>query len=388
MDGSPRRRWYSSQVMRSLFLISLTCLFAVALSSEARIQQERTTAPLLVVVNQGDKNISLLDPAAGRQLTTISEDQTTQWGHEVAVSPHGQVAYVPIYGNSGVGRPGVDGHQMLAVDIPSRQIIGKVDFGRGVRPHCVVYDPVSDLLYVTTEITNSVTIVDPRTLKIVGSILTTQPQSHMLAISHDGRRGYTANVSPGSVSVLDIVSRKTVAVIPVSGNTQRIAISRDDKLVFTADQTKPQLAVIDTSTNRIKTWIPLPATGYGAAATLDGKWLLVATQASIPLTPGKVSQQHIEPPQSSVAIVDLATLKVVRTILVPGAPQEILVSPDGESAYVSCMVRIKDVRASAADRIAEKEMGQVAVIDLRQWNVRSLIDAGVGADGLAWAAAP
>ena len=38
------------------------------------------------------------------------------------------------------------------------------------------------------------------------------------------------------VSVLDIAGRKTIAVIPISGNTQRIAMSRDGSMVFTADQ--------------------------------------------------------------------------------------------------------------------------------------------------------
>jgi len=63
----------------------------------------------------------------------------------------------------------------------------------------------------------------------------------MLAISHDGRHGYTANVGPGTVSVLDMDARKTIKVIPISSNTQRISISKDDRWVFTADQTKPRL---------------------------------------------------------------------------------------------------------------------------------------------------
>jgi YVTN family beta-propeller protein len=50
------------------------------------------------------------------------------------------------------------------------------------------------MLYVTTELDHSITIIDPKTLKIVGSIPTGQPESHMFAISHDGLRGYTANV--------------------------------------------------------------------------------------------------------------------------------------------------------------------------------------------------
>ena len=91
---------------------------------------------------------------------------------------------------------------------------------------------------------------------------------------------------------------------------------------------------------------------------------------------------------SQVAVIDLATLKLARTIPVPGVPQEILLSPDGQSAYVSCMVRVQDLKAGQTDRIVEKEIGQVAVIDLANWKVKSLIDAGAGADGLAWAAAP
>ncbi len=304
---------------------------------------------LLLVANQGDRTLSIIDTAINQQIATVPEGGVA--GHEVATSPDGRTAYVPIYGDSGVGKPGSDGRNMIAVDIASRKIIGDVDFGHGVRPHCVIYDAKSGMLYVTTELDQSVTIVDSRTLKIAGSIPTTQAESHMLAISHDGRRGYTANVGPGTVSVLDMEARKAITVIPISKATQRISISNDDSMVFTADQTKPQLAVIDTASNKIKTWVPLPAVGYGTTPTKDGKWLLVAL-----------------PSVGRVAVVDLATLKVVRTIDVPAGPGEILARPDGHFAYVSCPPR-----------------HQVAVIDLSQWKTAALIEAGSGADGLAWA---
>ena len=127
----------------------------------------------------------------------------------------------------------------------------------GVHPvsytHLDVYkrQPKNGLLYVTTELNRSVSIIDPATLKIIGSIPTNQDQSHMLVISRDGHRGYTTNVGPGTVSVLDLDARKTIAVIPVSGQIQRIALSVDGRKVFTSDQTKPQLAVIDTATNKV-----------------------------------------------------------------------------------------------------------------------------------------
>jgi DNA-binding beta-propeller fold protein YncE len=304
--------------------------------------------PMLLVANQGDHTLSLIDLAAGKEIAAVPVGGVT--GHEVAVSPDGKLAFVPIYGDAGVGRAGTDGSSMSVIDIGARKVVGSVDFGHGVRPHMPLYEPVSGMLYVTTELDKAVTIVDPKTLKVVGAIPTGQEQSHMLVVSHDGKRGYTANVGPGTVSVLDMAARKTVAVIPVSGKTQRISISRDDSMVFTADQTKPQVAVIDTATNAVKMWIPLPAVGYGSAVTLDGRWLLVA------MVPAK-----------QVAVIDLNAMKVVRTTDVPDAMGEILMRPDGKVAYVSCYPG-----------------HQIAEIDLATWKVLKLMEVGNKADGMAW----
>ena len=328
------------RVFQYLLLPCLCCLGVVPAHAQT-----------LLVVNQGDTNVSIVDPASAQQVATVAEKATGVHGHEIAASADGHTAFVPIYGSTGVGKPGIDGHEMLVIDLPSRAIVANIDFGHGVRPHLPVLDPVSGLLYVTTELDKSVTIVDPKTRKIVGAVPTGQEQSHMLALSHDGKRGYTANVGPGTISVLDMVGRKMLAVIPVSGEVQRISISADDKLVFTSDQTKPQLAVIDTATNQVKTWVALPGTGYGTAATSDGRWLLVAV-----------------PSTNQVAVVDLESMKVARNIDVPSTPQEVLIRPDGKVAYVSC-----------------NASGKVAAIDLAQWKVQSLIGAGKLADGLAWA---
>jgi DNA-binding beta-propeller fold protein YncE len=308
-------------------------------------------AQSLLVVNQGDTSVSIVDPISAKQVAVIAEGTPTMHGHEIVTSADGRTAYLPIYGNVGVGKPGLDGNQLLILDLPSRKIVGQIDFGHGVRPHQPVLDPARNLLYVTTELDHSITIIDPETRKIVGNVPTGQPESHMFVLSPDGHRGYTANVGPGTVSVLDMVGRKTITVIPISRETQRISISNDGRRVFTSDQTKPQLAVIDTATNKLKSWIPLPGTGYGTAPTPDGRFLLVAVPAT-----------------NQVAVIDLASMKVVRNIDVPASPQEILIPPDGKVAYVSC-----------------NTSGQVAAIDLVQWKVQNLITAGKFADGLAWA---
>jgi DNA-binding beta-propeller fold protein YncE len=71
-----------------------------------------------------------------------------------------------------------------------------------------------------------------------------------------------------------------------------------------------------------------------------------------------------------LAVIDLREMKVARTIDLPTHPQEVLVTPDQKTAYVS-----------------SDQTGKVAAISLSDWKVTSLIDAGKGADGLAWAVA-
>jgi DNA-binding beta-propeller fold protein YncE len=333
-----------SQTVLASFALSV--MFANASDSSS---SKPTASGTLLTANKGGRSLGIIDPVAGKELAEVPEGGIT--GHEVIASPDGAVAYVPIYGNSGVGKAGTDGRNMVVIDIASRKIVGDVDFGHGVRPHCPVFDRTRGLLYVTTELDQTISIIDPKTLKIVGTIPTGQPESHMFAMSHSGHRGYTANVGPGTVSVLDLDAKKTLTVIPISKETQRISVSPDDSMVFTSDQTKPQLAVIDTATNKVKAWVELPGFGYGTASTKDGRWLFVAV-----------------PPANKVAVVDLKTLKVAHVIDVPAAPQETLVRPDDKVAYVSC-----------------DKSHQVAAISLADWSV-TLIDAGKGTDGLAWAA--
>src|SRR5260221_9072561 len=88
---------------------------------------------VLLVANKGEHTLGIIDPVAGKQVAIVEESGVT--GHEVIASPDGRTAYVPIYGNSGVGKPGSDGRTMDVIDIASRKRIATVDFGRPEKPH-------------------------------------------------------------------------------------------------------------------------------------------------------------------------------------------------------------------------------------------------------------
>src|SRR5712691_8208723 len=321
---------------------TLLVVLAVTAGGSSRMTNASATPSnggVLLVANKGDHTLGIVDPAAGRQVAVVEESGVT--GHEVIASPDGRTAFVPIYGNSGVGRPGTDGQTLDVIDIASRKRVATIDFGRGERPHCPQFGP-DGRLYVTTEITNTISVIDPKTHQFVDRIPTGQPESHMLALTRDGKRAYTSNVHVGTVSAIDLVAKKVTAVIPVSANAQRIALSADDTLVFTADQTEPRIAVIDTKTNERKQWVSLPGIAYGTAPTPDGRFL-VAALLSV----------------NKVGVIDLRSMQLAHTIDVPKAPQEVLVRPDGAVAYVSC-----------------DQSRQIAVIDLKERKVQRLIDAG------------
>ncbi len=301
---------------------------------------------LLVVANQMEHTVLVVDPESRRELAKVVVGVN---GHEVVVSKDGRFAYVPIYGNSGVGRPGTDGSTIDVVDLQDHKLAVSIDLGKGLRPHRAEFGP-DGLLYVTAELANAVDVIDPSTRKVLAEIPTGQRESHMLVLSPDGRRGYTANVGAGSVSVLDLAKRSLVTTVSVAKRIQRISMSPDGLRVFTHDQDAPRIAVIDTATDRITKWIELPSTAYASEATPDGRWLLALSMVA-----------------NRLFVVDLQTLKVVRSLEVPTRSSEILIRPGGQIAYIS---------GTGA--------GKIAVLDLRSWEMQQPINLTPGVDGLAW----
>jgi YVTN family beta-propeller protein len=203
---------------------------------------------------------------------------------------------------------------------------------------------------VTAELANAVYVVDPTSRKVIAEIPTGAPESHMIAISPNGMRAYTANVGAGSVSVLDLKKRTLVTVIPVAKTVQRICISRDGKQVFTHDQGAPRIAVIDAATNKIDHWISVPATVYSSSPTLDGRKLLANS------------------PSGKIFLIDLANSQVEQSFDIPAAVGEVLLATDGKLAFVSC-----------------PQSGTIEILDLRAGKLLEPIRLTKGVDGLAWA---
>jgi YVTN family beta-propeller protein len=326
----------------------LASLMFLALAAGGNRVPAPPTHGMLVVANQREHTALLIDPETRQELLKVTVGVN---GHEVAVSPDSRFAYVPIYGNSGVGKPGTDGATIDIVDLRDRKLAATIDLGKPLRPHRAEFGP-DGLLYVTAELDKAVDVVDPAIRKVIAQIPTGAIESHMIVISLDGTRAYTANVAAGSVSVLDLKKRTLVTVIPVAKIVQRISISADGKRVFTHDQDTPRIAVIDTATNKVASWIPVPATVYSSSPTVDGRKLLASS------------------PSGKIFVIDLATAKVEESFDIPPALGELLLTPDGKFAFVSCPAA-----------------GTIEVLDISAHKLLQPIKLTPGVDGLAWAPA-
>lgn len=329
----------------------------------------------LLVVEKGDRSLGVIDLDSGRRIGGVRASDWTP--HEVVATADGKRAFLPVYGDANVGQPGTDGRTVDVIDLrelDDRKV--KEDKGQHVtvalgapaRPHDVAIG-VEGRVYLTTELLQAVTILDAETREVVQTIPTGRDESHMVALSGDGRFAYTVNVAPGSVSVLDLSAGTLAAVIELGTRVNRISIASDDSALYVADQSSPRLAVISTGDHSVR-WVDLPAIGYGTAPTPDGTRLLVAFR-----------------PTSQVGILDLASGEVTHLIDVPPTPQRIVIPPPrteeedrertsaderpDDYAYVTCL-----------------DAAVVAELDLRAGELRREIGVGSEPDGIAWTRIP
>jgi DNA-binding beta-propeller fold protein YncE len=150
---------------------AIMVMVTAAAAGGVRVGAAPPSAGVLLVANKGDQTLGIIDPVAGKQVATVKQSGVT--GHEVIASPDGRLAYVPIYGDAGVGRPGSDGRTIDVIDIAARQRVATIDLGRAERPHCPMFGP-DGRLYVSTEVTDTVTVID-RTREVVERLPTGQP---------------------------------------------------------------------------------------------------------------------------------------------------------------------------------------------------------------------
>jgi YVTN family beta-propeller protein len=247
---------------------------ALALQSCAPAADTADTAPAaagagtLLIGNKGENTMSFVSLADGREL---GRSATGEWPHEIAISPDGRIAAVVAY----------RGRTIDLFDIASRTKLRTIDLAPNEGPHGLVWLPDGRLV-VTTERSRSVAVVDTSRGDAVSSIATGEQGTHMVAVSADGRRAYTANMQSASVSVIDLESRRAVATIRLGGTPEGIALEPDGRTLWISDNDGARAYAFDAEMLEREATLHAPVVdiSYTVSDAAAGE---IETSVSVPL---------------------------------------------------------------------------------------------------------
>jgi YVTN family beta-propeller protein len=128
----------------------------------------------------------------------------------------------------------------------------------------------------------------------------------------------------GTIDIVDPVTKNIVRRINCVSAPDRIEFSRDGNTAYAPDRVEHNITVIDTRTGAIKAKVPLIDRPNTAVLSRDYKKLYAGIW---PLRGDENERGYVQ-------VVDTATLKVVKTIVVNGGIHDPWMSPDGKLLLV------------------------------------------------------
>ncbi len=209
----------------------------------------------------------------------------------------------------------------------------------------------SNFAYFADYPTSSVAVLNTTTGQVVSSITVGNAPAGV-SVSPDGSHVYVANQADGTVSVIDAATNTVTALVTVGISPLGICVSPDGKWVYVGNENPGSISVINTATNTVATTFPVGGV-YGLAVSPDGN-LLYVTMAG-----------------GQVIVINTVSYTVLNTIPIGDFPGQIVISPDGKTAYVPCVLNTNPLTSS------------VYVVNLTTNMVSAIIPVGSSAAGIA-----
>jgi YVTN family beta-propeller protein len=285
--------------------------------------------------------------------------------------------------------PNSTANSVVVIDPVRLEVIDR--FAVGNIPHHVA--PAYDLsaLYVDNEGSSSLTVIDPRSAKPVGTIPVTYPYNlyftpdgskavvvverlrriefwdphswqkikelpipwagcDHLDFTADGRSLFISTEYTGMVARVDTVTMELVGSVSVGSLPIDIRLAPDGSLLYVANQGRHGVSLIDPEQMREVGFIPTGQGAHGLQVSRDAKSLYVSNRLA-----------------GTISVIDFATRQVVGTWRIGGSPDMLQLSLDGHQLWAS----------SRFD-------GAVLVIDTTTGKLIKKIPTGAGAHGLTY----
>lgn len=286
----------------------------------------QTPSPALLVLNKDANEMAIVDPLA---MKVVGHVLVGEGPHEVATD--GKLAFVANYGSH------TPGNTISVIDLATWQVIKSVDLSPMQRPHGIVTS--GGKVYFTVENTtarwtNPSATRPPELRPPDGEVSSYDPSgregfgwstgeygTQMLVISENGKNIFTTNIRSDSVSVLEREGPpgSQGTTIPVGKGPEGIDMSADGREVWVANSHDGSLSIINVDTKRVVQTLAMSTKRSNRLKfTPDSKRVLVSD------TDG-----------DEVVVLDAQTRQQIRRIKTGGRPEGIQMTPDGSRAFVA-----------------------------------------------------
>lgn len=163
-----------------------------------------------------------------------------------------------------------------------------------------------------------------------------------LASAADRRttRVYVTNSKGDDVTVIDPATMKVVGSIQVGANPHGVVLSPDRRTLYISVEGTDELVAVDTTTNQVTARAKVGRAPNEVSITLDGRYVFVPVRND-----------------NAIDVVDTATMKVVDRMKTPAMPHNTYVSADGRRLYLGSMA---GSRITIFDTTTHKQINEIA----------------------------
>ncbi|HUS05448.1 MAG TPA: YncE family protein, partial [Bryobacteraceae bacterium] len=278
------------------------CCWAVSLAAA------EAPSPALLILNKTDATLAVVDPG-GRKVT--GSVRVGQGPHEVVASADGKLAFVSNYGA---------GDSISVIDLTAMKELRRVEIAPLARPHGLFF--AGGKLYFTAEANRMVGRYDPASNKIDWMMGTGQNNTHMVVVTKDGSKVFTANIGSDSIAVFERGQNAQSwdeTVIPVGKGPEGMDLSPDGSQLWTATSRDGGVSIIDIAQKKVVAVLDVQTKRSNRLKfTPDGRRVLISDMEN-----------------GELVVLDTATRKPVKRMKVGRMFEGILVEPDGSRAYLA-----------------------------------------------------
>ena len=175
----------------------------------------------------------------------------------------------------------------------------------------------SGVAFVSSEKNHALTVVDAKTLAVVGTVATCKRPRHMQVIA-GGTQLVVACGDSKQADVIDIASRKSLFKVPLGDDPEIFDISADGKTLYVSNEEDSAVGIVDMATKKRVGEIKVGEEPEGVKLSPDGRTLYVTSEVA-----------------SMVHVIDTATRKVTKNVPVGKRPRRFAFNADGSELWVS-----------------------------------------------------